>query len=1467
MKFPIRFLFGLLSVCAAVQPAIAQQQPILAVRITDLEVSTGPGIVTAIQVLTGGTGFTVAPSVSITEGGGTGATAESTILAGGVTSIVITNPGTGYTSAPKITLLGGGGSGATAVARVGFPSERFPNPNEAFGPSGKFVVITALATGTFPASGFTYTFFVNGTPIGTSINNIGSPSTPGRVAWTPPAPGAYFFSVTASDGTSPLVTSLPVRFFATGAVITSPQNPTLVPAGSSVVIQGDATTAQGFVRQIEFFVDGVSQGVDTSAPYSVIYTPPSTPGAHFITAVATDNNDVTVQTDDAVVITTVKAIGSLPLVAIASPTNAGALRIPDYSVAPNAAIPINVIANDSDGTITKVETYIDGVLKATDLQFPYSYNWQPQTIGNYRIVALAFDDKNNVVATSPVNVIISAPPTVNITQPSDNATLPAGAPASVNANASDSDGSVISVQFFADNVLIGDDTTSPYSVTWTPLATSEGKIVELTALATDNFGITRLSPITNIKVTGSGAGTGSNIGNPPSVFITSPAANARVLVGQSTTIAAQANDTDGNIQAVQFFANGVSIGSDISFPYSVVWRPISLGNYAIQAKALDDKGNVTTNEMTLTVVANSSGAPQVTLLSPLTGTRGTVGSPITIAASAVDSDGTIESVDFSVNGQVIGSATSFPYVTNWQPTQPGTYTILASTTDDGGNRVFGTASTITVQARIGSAPIAAIYFNNPGLNAVAAANAEPSLTPVRVSYNSKLLIGAVAVDEGGSIANVGFYLNGRLIGNVTAAPYYTVTTLDTLQDAIVTAVVTDNSGNVAYTTPIVIKTVPTAGAPLQVTLASPLNGGTYGVGSQIVFSASHNAGNLPPPSIDFYVDGQILQTVTTEPFTYTVGLSQAGVRDIHAVLRAGTNTTVSTPARITVVAGTAPTVSITSPTAGSEVNVGSSLAIRATAADSDGLVTSVQFFANGATIGSADTQAPYTVNFTPNSEGLYRFTALAIDSSGQSTVSSQVTVIATGGSTSGSSSASAIYSGNYFAGAEVGKISIIFTGGQSAVAIAHSLSGTPKVYFYQNIGVDASNGFKLNDASGATVTSGRFSDTGATGSFDNGRATFIAPAVFAASSTAVASGLYSGNLTGKLSSSVVGILGADGSLTVHLSDGTAQDAGTGPLGSGGAFSFALSSGGRIAGTISPASRFLTATVTGGPLAGSVTAAAATGARFSDGTLRNLSTRGAVGAGDKAFIAGFVVGGSAPKRVLIRAIGPSLAQFGVSGVIANPELGLFRGSAQVERNDNWGGSAAIAAASTQVGAFALNATSLDSVILATLAPGGYTAVVTGVAGATGVALVEVYDVDNVDPFTPQKVLNLSTRGDVGTGDRILIAGFVINGSSPKKVLVRAVGPALAAFGVTGTLADPVLRIVQGTTAVRENDNWGTGNSTSLVAEASTKSGAFALPAGSKDAAILLTLAPGTYSAQVSGVNNTTGTALVEVYEVP
>jgi hypothetical protein len=266
-------------------------------------------------------------------------------------------------------------------------------------------------------------------------------------------------------------------------------------------------------------------------------------------------------------------------------------------------------------------------------------------------------------------------------------------------------------------------------------------------------------------------------------------------------------------------------------------------------------------------------------------------------------------------------------------------------------------------------------------------------------------------------------------------------------------------------------------------------------------------------------------------------------------------------------------------------------------------------------------------------------------------------------------------------------------------------------------------------------------------------------------------------------------------------------------------------------------------------------------------LINLSSRVQVGSG-RILITGFVVGGPTPKRVLLRAVGPTLAGFGVTGALANPRLQLFDATGQViAENDDWSG-ADTTAAMAQVGAFGFAAGAKDAALLVTLAPGAYTMQVAEVGG-TGVALAEIYDASLNPNADYQRLVNISTRGEAGIGENVLIGGFIITGNSPKKVLVRGIGPGLAAFGLTGTLADPRLRVYRGSELVAENDNWSAVPAeATAAAQAARDTGAFALATGSKDAALILTLMPGAYTGQVSSADGaSTGTALVEIYELP
>ena len=249
------------------------------------------------------------------------------------------------------------------------------------------------------------------------------------------------------------------------------------------------------------------------------------------------------------------------------------------------------------------------------------------------------------------------------------------------------------------------------------------------------------------------------------------------------------------------------------------------------------------------------------------------------------------------------------------------------------------------------------------------------------------------------------------------------------------------------------------------------------------------------------------------------------------------------------------------------------------------------------------------------------------------------------------------------------------------------------------------------------------------------------------------------------------------------------------------------------------------------------------------SLLNVSTRLVSGAGEDSLIAGFIVTGSTPKKVLLRGIGPSLD---VAGKMADPQIELFDSTGQsIASNDNWNYQRAAVLATG-----AAPADERDAATVVTLQPGSYTAVLSGISNSTGVGLVEMYDLES----HRGRIANISTRGRVGLGDSAMIAGFILGGDQTTDVLVRALGPSLRNSGIAGAIADTTLRLHDGNgTLIGENDDWRSEQEQAIRATG-------AAPTANREAAILARLAPGAYTAVVGGKNNTAGVGLVEVYNL-
>ncbi len=1018
------------------------------------------------------------------------------------------------------------------------------------------------------------------------------------------------------------------------------------------------------------------------------------------------------------------------------------------------------------------------------------------------------------------------------------------------------------------------------------------------------------------------------------VQIVNPLNGTVVPAGSSVVIQAAAGIAFGAPAQVEFFLGAATEPFAVSFnyPYQTIFTPqtgagTQANIYAVAYNppasaestplaslpsntAANVAGNSTVNAI---LIESPAEAPPTCVITTPTGSpAGTVPGPtlipipnyvanssatisVLVDAEPGTSTGFITKVELYINGVLFGTDTGYPYSFAWAPTVTGTYNLTALAYDDKNNVVAsttGTAGALTPQpTTVVITPLPSVAITSPNNGAVLNSGATTTIT-------------ASATDAVG-ILNVQFFQDGTYLGTATA-PDAGTTNSYSVTFKPVQNIQTDANGNpqvlpsklvaiaadtlgASQTSPTITVTVTAGGSgggttvigtPPTSAITSPATSTSVIVNTPTTIMVAATAPNGNIAQVAFLIDGALVAApITKYPYQFVWTPTNLGTYQVVAAVTDNVgDVTNSAPISITVVTEPPPTVNITSPTSGGTVTVGTTVAINANAVSASGTIASVQFFENGISLGTV-TGSPFTFNWTPTTTGLFTLTAIATDNAGETTTSGSIIVEAEPINTAAGTTT---YFGTYqgLTAADGGTFAFVTNDGVLGTFIgisADSSSKTP-VTFVQDLALGS-----FTQGTGTTATTsvaftgpavnGTASATGVSGTLTPSNNIFIgAPAV--SNNVSIAYGYYTGNLEAQPGTNVTAIVGPDGEIMVYVSAGTFADAGYGSYSSvnaNGQFSVTTALGNTISGTVNPTTGFMTGTLVGGP-GGTVLAARVSGGTFSDGVLRNISTRGDVQTGSNIMIAGFVVGGTQNKNLLIRASGPTLTAFGLSGAIAATELSVYSGATVVASNTGWSSTTvnqnAVQAADTVSGAFAFAVGSADSALVGSFAPGAYTAMVSGVGTDTGVSLVEVYDLDTFQPFMTNKLTNISTRGFVGTGSDIIIGGFYINGSAPKRVLIRADGPALTALGVTGALAAPRLQLLNsGGSPIRENYAWQAGNDPGLISAAESATGAFTLAKGSNDAAILVVLPPGIYTAEVSGVGSATGTALFEVYEVP
>lgn len=774
---------------------------------------------------------------------------------------------------------------------------------------------------------------------------IGTSATaPFSFTWASVAAGSYSLTAVATDNRGATGTSAAVAVTVSSpnlppsVVITSPQNGAVVTAPGSFLVAADASDPDGTIAKVEFFQNSTKLGEDFAPPYQFNVSGLAA-GSYGFSARATDNAGATATSAIVNVL-----VNAPPVVALTAPAAGKVFRLGE-------SITLTANASDSDGTIARVEFYRGTTWLGDSTTAPYQFTWTGAAAGAYALTAKAFDNLGAPTTSAVINVIVDTPPAVALTAPANNTVFELGAAIPLTAEASDTDGTVARVEFYADGTLLGEATVAPYVFSWT---TASAGTHLLTARAIDNLGIDTTTTANSILV---------NV--PPVVALTEPAHNAGFNSPAGFTLKAEATDTDGAIAKVEFFQGATWLGEATSAPYSYTVSGLAGGSYTFTAKATD---NLNAFSVSADVTVHVNASPVVALTTPAAGAVFRPGQSIPLSATASDPDGSIARVEFYQGTTKLGESTGAPHQFNWTGAAAGAYALTAKAFDN----LDAPATSAVVNIVVDTPPTVAL--TTPANNTVFTVGAAISLA-------------AAAADSDGSVAKVEFYAGGTLIGTDTSEPY-TLEWTDAAPGAhTLTARAIDNLGVDTTSTAVSVF----VNLPPVVALTAPTAGRVYRLGQSILLTAEATDADGSIARVEFYQGTTKLGESTTAPYQYAWNGASAGAYALTA--KAFDNLDApATSAVVNIVVDTPPTVALTAPANNAVFTLGNAIPLTADAADSDGMVTKVEFYADGTLIGQSTT-APHAFSWSTATAGTHVLTARAIDNHGVDTTSASVSIL------------------------------------------------------------------------------------------------------------------------------------------------------------------------------------------------------------------------------------------------------------------------------------------------------------------------------------------------------------------------------------------------------------------------------------------------------------------------------------------
>lgn len=641
-----------------------------------------------------------------------------------------------------------------------------------------------------------------------------------------------------------------------------------------------------------------------------------------------------------------KAANKAPSVKLTAPAAGSVFAI-------GSTIKLSATASDSDGSITKVEFYRAGSkLIGTSTKAPYTLAWSNATAGSHSLTARAYDNRKASMTSAAVAISVTAnqPPSVTIVKPADGAVYAAGSTVTLTADAVDADGSITRVEFFDGATSLTALGTAPWTWTWSSPAPGSHTI---TAHTTDDQGAGATSAPITVNVTDN---------RPPSVSITAPADGAVYAAGSPVVLTADAHDADGAVTQVEFFADATPLVVLRAAPWSWTWPAPGPGHHDITARATDDRGAVADSAVSSVAV----GAPPRVVIAAPTGCV-TLNAPyyLPVTVHAFSASSAITKIELFDGVTLVDSALKAPASFTMTEPSAGTHSFTARATDANGFTATSRPAVVKV--------LPVNQLPTVSLTAPVDGTTFPSSATVTLS--------AEATDPDGTIASVTFKTDaGFTIGVVTQPPYSFDWKDRPTGWYTVLAHATDSRGATVVSSPVHF-IVDTNRLPV-VSLIAPANGAKFGEPATIPLVASASDPDGPIARVEFYAGLTRIATDTTEPFTFDwSGVpAKAYYLRARAYDRSGAMTE-SAPVTVIVATNLPPAVTLTAPVGADDFYAPATIALAATASDTDGGIARVEFHANGTLVGTATT-SPYSVVWEGAPTGSYSVTATAYDTSG-----------------------------------------------------------------------------------------------------------------------------------------------------------------------------------------------------------------------------------------------------------------------------------------------------------------------------------------------------------------------------------------------------------------------------------------------------------------------------------------------------